>query len=279
MSTEAITCEELKIHNVNEKTAAIAAQVGEYLLKTWGIERIKLKVDDMLYESNSSYEITQESELYQVCRNLAVAEEIYLFLRSANRGGPWWRLESCFMAGLTDDEDIKNNITYRSTDYFDTDSGIVMHLYNENGLQNPGYTDDATCIADIEKWYSYTPVISFSDEDQADNEELHDKIMSIVRELYLGCFGCDEDVFEDAVSDDWADCGEIIGNSALTFSTADIPKIVELVEQLTHIVRDAEIEDYNLEIYAVPCGENDYDFASVAIYLDGDTVKTGYCRF
>ena len=40
-----------------------------------------------------------------------------------------------------------------------------------------------------------------------------------------------------------------------------------------------ETAEFELEIYAVPDGEGDYDFASVAIEATGTAVKDSYCRF
>ena len=47
MSSLAKTYEELTIHNVNQKTAHLAAEVGEYLLKIEDILSISLCCDDI----------------------------------------------------------------------------------------------------------------------------------------------------------------------------------------------------------------------------------------
>ena len=49
MSVDANTYEEMTIHNVNDRTAEVARQLGEYLLKTWGIYKLSLTVDGIHY--------------------------------------------------------------------------------------------------------------------------------------------------------------------------------------------------------------------------------------
>ena len=55
----------------------------------------------------------------------------------------------------------------------------------------------------------------------------------------------------------------------------NITEIVKLANQLAAL----ETAEFELEIYAVPDGEGDYDFASVAMELNGNTIADGYCRF
>ena len=57
--------------------------------------------------------------------------------------------------------------------------------------------------------------------------------------------------------------------------TKNIPEIVKLANRLAAL----ETAEFELEIYAVPNGEGDYDFASVAIEATGTVVKDSYCRF
>lgn len=57
--------------------------------------------------------------------------------------------------------------------------------------------------------------------------------------------------------------------------TKNITEIVKLANQLAAL-ETAELE---LEIYAVPDGKGDYDFASVAIDASCSAVKDTYCRF
>ena len=278
MSIEANTYEELHICNVNEKTAQLCSAVSEYLLKTWGINFISLTVDGCTYESDEDETVEEGSDLYNACQSLATAKEISLKLRSCNGGGVNWRLESAFMKHFTDDAELKDNVTYRSTDYYDTDPGVEMYLYNENGLQQMQYTDSADCVADIKEWYCYTPTFRIADEEQQENTELHERIMAIVNKL-CGLFGLEEEDVEERLEDDWTSFGEIILNGSVRFATKDIPAIKELANQLAALLGGSDSAEFEFEIYAVPDGEGDYDFASVAIALDGTDITDQYCRF
>lgn len=277
MSIDAYTCEELNINNVNEKTANIAGQVSKYLLETWGIINLELIVDGVSYNSTEE-RIEEDSELYSVCLKLADAKEISLSLRSNNGGGASWRIESSFMGSLTDDEALRNNITYKSTDYYDTDSGVEVYLYDKNGLTQPEFDKTAEDVKDIEKWYS-TPTIDITAEDEADNDELHNKITEILANLCTEYFGIDEDETEDKIDDMWEDYGEINFFGGITFSNNDIPAIKDEFNRLVELVRTSDNTEINIEIGAVPDGENDYNFASVAFTVENGEIKTEYCRF
>ena len=50
-------------------------------------------------------------------------------------------------------------------------------------------------------------------------------------------------------------------------------------EKLANQLAALETAEFEFEIYAVPDGEGDYDFASVAIEATGTAVKDSYCRF
>ena len=278
MSIEANTYEELHICNVNEKTAQLCGAVSEYLLKTWGINFVSLTVDGCTYESTEDVTIDEGSDLYNACQGLSTAKKVSLKLRSSNGGGVNWRLESAFMKLFTDDADLKSNATYRSTDYYDTDPGVEMYLYNENGLQRMQYTGSAECVADIKEWYCYTPTFRIADEEQQENAELHERIMAIVNKL-CGLFDLTEEDVEDRLDDDWTSYGEIILNGSVRFATKDIPAIKELANQLVALLAGSDSAEFEFEIYAVPDGEGDYDFASVAVEASDTEVKDSYCRF
>lgn len=278
MSIEANTYEELHICNVNDKTVQLCGAVSEYLLKTWGINLISLTVDGSTYESAEDETIEAGSDLYNACQGLASAKEISLKLRSCNGGGVNWRLESAFMKYFIDDAELQVNVTYRSTDYYDTDPGVEMYLYNENGLQRMQYTGSADSVADIKEWYCYTPTFRIADEEQKENTELHANIMAVVTKL-CGLFGLEEDDVEERLDDDWEDYGEIVLSGSVRFTTENIPKIVALANQLAALIADSDSAKFEFEIYAVPDGADDYDFASVAITLDGAAVADQYCRF
>ena len=279
MSVDANTYEEMTIHNVNDRTAEVARQLGEYLLKTWGICKLSLTVDGVQYGDDVDDKILEGSRLYEVCGKLAEAKEITLAMRSENGGGAGWRLESCFMRALTDDEVIRKNIVYRSTDYYDTDPGIDMYLYDDSGLRQPDYIDSAECVRDIKRWYCYTPTLRIADAEQSENAELHDSIMETLTELCRKCFGLDEDEIEDKLEDDWEDFGEIILNGSLSFANESIPEIVSSLTRLFEQVGQSDTAEIEFEMYAVPDGEDDYNFASVAISYDGEAIRTGFSRF
>ena len=278
MSVEANTYEELTISNVNEKTALLCSAVSEYLLKTWGINYISLTIDGNSYESTEDDRIEEDGDLYHACQNLATAKEIFLKLRSTNDGGADWRLESCFMQYFKDDPGVKENVTYRSSDYYDTNPGVDMYLYNKNGLQRIDYTDTAECVADIKEWYCYTTAIRICDEEQQGNEELHERIMEILAKL-CGLLGFDAEALEDRLSDDWEDYGEIVLDGSVRFATKDIPAIVALANQLFEFFKDSDSAEIEFEIYAVPDGKDDYDFASVAIAIEDNRAVDRYCRY
>ena len=274
MSIEANTYEELSISNVNDKTAQLCGAVSEYLLKTWGINFISLTVDGCTYEGTEDETIEVGSDLYNACRNLVSAKDISLKLRSCNGGGVNWRLESAFMKHFTDDADVKANVTYRCTEYYDTDPGVAMYRYDENGLQCMKYTDPAESVADIKEWYCYTPTLRIADDEQTGNAELHEQLIAIVKKL-CALFGLDEDDMDDRLDDDWEGYGEIVLSGSIRFTTENIPEIVKLANQLAAL----ETAEFEFEIYAVPDGEGDYDFASVAIEATGAKVQYSYCRF
>lgn len=276
MSTEANTYEELNIRNVNDKTAEICVLLGEYLIANWDVRLLKLTVDDKHYETETTF--TEGSELYSACKNLAAAKKVKLAFRSCGRLNVYWRQESSFMKHFTEDQNIKGNVTYRCTEYYDTDSGVEMYRYDGNGLQRMKYNDSAESVADIRGWYCYTPTLRIADDEQMDNAELHEQLITIVKNL-CELFCLDEGNMEDRLDDDWEEYGEIILNGSIRFTTENIPEIVALANQLAALLEDSETAEFEFEIYAIPDGEGDYDFASVAIEASGSAVKDTYCRF
>lgn len=272
MSIEVNSYEELHICNINGKTAAICGLVGEYLIANWGINFLQLTVDGKQYESDEA--IAEGSDLYSVCKGLAEAKEVLLAVRVYGAFSVGWRLEESFMKHFTDDADVKSNVTYRCTEYYDTDPGVAMYRYDENGLQCMKYTDPADSVAEIKAWYCYTPTLRIADDEQAGNAELHEQLIAIVKKL-CDLFDLDEEDIEDRLDDDWEGYGEIVLSGSIRFATENIPEIVALANQLAAL----ETAEFEFEIYAVPDGEGDYDFASVAIEASGTKVKDSYCRF
>ncbi len=93
MSIEATTCEQINVKNNNEQTKAVAKKIGEYMLETWGILNLKMTVDGKAFETDEE-SITEDSEFYEVCKNLDSAKNFEISLRSCNAGGLAWRKES-----------------------------------------------------------------------------------------------------------------------------------------------------------------------------------------
>lgn len=273
MSIEANTYEEIKIINCNAKTSSLAREVGEYLLETWGIISLKLSVDGTEYTCQED-KIEDETELFTVCKSLAKAKEISFSLRTNNNGGAYWRMESCFMGALTDDEDLKNNVTYRSTDYYDQDSCLDVYLYDKNGLIRPEYDKTAEDIEDISGWYCYTPDFTLTTE-ETDNEELHEKILEIMQKLADNLIDCD---VEDFVDDCFED-GEMYINGSFSFETKSIPEIKDLLGELAEELSSYASTEFSAEINAVPEGDNNYNFAVVSIVVADGKAETKYCRF
>ena len=273
MGIEANTYEEIKIINCNEKTASLAKEVGEYLLKTWGIISLKLRVDGAEYTCEED-KIEDGTDLFTACKTLTEAKEISLSLHSNNNGGACWRIESCFMGVLTDDEDLKNNVTYRSTDYYDQDSCVDVYLYNKNGLTSPDYDKTKEDIEDISSWYCYTPDFTLTTE-ETDNEDLHEKILEIMQKLADNLIDCD---IEDFVDDCFED-GEIYINGSFSFETKSIPKLESFLGELANELSLYDSSELSVEINAVPEGENNYNFAIVSIIVADGEVDTKYCRF
>ena len=277
MSITANTCEEMHISIVDEKTAGVARLVGEYLLKTWGIVSLNLTVDGACYGEDVEERIPEGTALHTVCEKLAEAHEISLAMRSENGGGASWRMDAGFMRALTDDETVRNNVVYRSTDYYDTDPRIDLYLFDKQGLRRPGYEQPFDAVADIRQWFCNTPTLRITC-DEAEDEDLHEEILSILTELCTEHFGLDEEETEELLEDEWED-GEISLFGSLAFAGESIPEIIGLLERLQSLVKESEIAEMELELCAVPDGEGDYDFTSVRLNIRDDAVCAGYCRF
>ena len=278
MSISANTYEEMRIHVMDEKTAEVARLVGEYLLKTWGIVSLSLTVDGIRYGEDTEGSIPAGTALHTVCEKLAEAHEITLAMRSENGGGASWRMDAGFMRALTDDTSVRNNVVYRSTDYYDTDSYVDLYLYDAHGLQKPGYEQNCESVADIRRWFCNTPTLRITCDEETENEALHEEILSVLTELCMEHFGLDEDEAEEMLDDDW-EGGAISLFGSLSFAGTSIPEIIALLERLLSLVRKPGTMEMELELCAVPDGEGDYDFASVQFVVRDGTVCAGYCRF
>ena len=276
MSVEVNSCEELHIQNMNEKTAAVCASVGAYLISNWGINELKLCVDGRQYACSEA--IAEGSELAAVCKELAEAKEIRLAVRACGSCSVGWRLESSFMQYFTDDTDVKANVSYRCTEFYDTDNEIMLYRYGESGLQRLGYTDSAAAVADIREWYCYNPVVIISNEAEAENAQLHERLMQLLGDL-CKLLRSDEKDIGARIEDDWEDYGEITVYGGAIFKTENIAAITAIGNELAALANEFEDTDLSFALYAIPDGEGDYNFASVAIELNEDTVYDRYCRF
>ncbi len=199
-------------------------------------------------------------------------------LRSVNGMGAAYRLESSFMKHLTDDEELRQNVTYCSTDYYDCDDYDDMYIYNENGLRKPEYNNAADSVADIREWFCFTPTIHIFAENHEEKTALYGKAIILFKEL-ADALGFDKDAFESHFEDSWADCGELSWYNSTAFTSESIKTIKYIGNQLKKLCDAYDDIDFAFVISAVPNGENDYDFASVRICCEDGEVVDKYCRF
>ena len=254
MSVEANTFEKMSICNINKKTALVAEDVAKYLTQISGIRDFSLDVDGKTYTSNDD---SLPEEILEVCRKLHAAKSIVFSLRSCTYIGISWKEEHGFLKHLTDDPELLDTIEYRCTEYYDQDSGVVIFRYGKKGGSDLEYTTDSSVVRDIATWFCYTPELSLQADDYEDETE--------------------EDM-DDVITDDWGDFGEMIFLHSLTFSTENIPKLLDKLQKLADIAAENNVR-VSLEIAAVPDGENDYDFATVSITLKSGKVVAEYCIF
>ncbi len=269
------TAEKLTLKNKNEKTAAIAEKIGSYLKKTGQIMNLSMDADGKHYEAKGDT-LSNLSSVYALCDNLKNAENIEYFMRSCDNEGLLERLNNDFLGMLDDDPEILQNVTYKSSDY-DDETMTFFCAYDKNGLRYPHeeYEEGIEAVLDIAEWYCPGPDIALA-ADEGDME-LHDFFVSSLKRICtLG--GCEDDELDEAVSDDWEDYGEIILEPALRFSGKDLPEIIEILKAVAKKADENEVE-YSVELYAIPDGDSDYDFASVAIVLEDGEVKAKSVRF
>ena len=279
MSIEANTYEELRIHNVNEQTTKLVAAVSEYLMRVDGIVSISLTVDGHTYNESSLSCIGNHIALSAACRDLTSAKEIALHLRSCNGYGAQWRLDSSFLKLLHSSEQISEHITYRSIDYYDTDSFIDMYLFDEDGLRSPQYTENAACVTDIETWYCYSPSIRIAIDPESVTEALTQKITNIMHRLCKEGFTLSDNDVDELLDDGLEEYGEMIVNGPLSFPSNKLTEITALASELKTCVDEFEDSEFEFEMYAVSDGEDDYEFSSIAITADESKIHIGYCRF
>lgn len=270
MSIEANTFERITIVNANEKTKAVAEAFGEYLLKTWGILSLEMKVDGKEYRSDVDT-VAEDEELAAVCARLGEAKSVTASVRSENEGGLNWRRGSCFLSLLTDEKDVKGYVTYKSTDYYDTDETVDLYCFGENGEEKPEYDQTADAIADIREWFCYTPTIRFECDDSFE-DAVRDAVNAALFRLPVGSGGIDADAIEED------DC-EICLEGSVRFGTENIPMIAAYLQQAVDALQNVPDASAEIFVNALPDGPDDYDFAAVRIRLEDKRVKVEYCRF
>ncbi len=279
MSVEANTFEQIEVKNENEKTAQLAEQIGNYICKQWDIRSLKLVSDGVVYETDE-LQLTPGSDIYNACGSLSSAKYFSIALRSVSGLGLEERKEYYFLSCLDDRGELSDLVTYKSTDYYDTETDVDLCVYGKGGLKAPEYNCSAADVSDIESWYSYTPEVSFVLNSSADNEELHELIIKKLTEILGSICGCDETEIEDQITDDWVEYGEILLGGVISFPNEKIGQITELLSEVCLKLHETDDCEYEIKICAVPNGENDYDFASVCITADqSGKVTAQYCRF
>lgn len=276
MSVEANTFEKMSICNINKKTALVAEDVAKYLTQISGIRDFSLDVDGKTYTSNDD---SLPEEILEVCRKLHAAKSIVFSLRSCTYIGISWKEEHGFLKHLTDDPELLDTIEYRCTEYYDQDSGVVIFRYGKKGGSDLEYTTDSSVVRDIATWFCYTPELSLQADDYED-ETLHCQLLECLKEIAVlaNCGDEIEEDMDDVITDDWGDFGEMVFLHSLTFSTENIPKMLDKLQKLADIAAENNVR-VSLEIAAVPDGENDYDFATVSITLKSGKVVAEYCIF
>lgn len=276
MSIEANTYQELTIKNTNEKTAAIAVALGEYLKNAWGLISLSLHVDGNEYSAEEDEELSGLSEVFDSLRNV---KEINMAMRICDGGGLAWRLESSFMSLFFDDEDIRKNVTYKSTDYYDTDTEVMLYRFGEaGGEQIAAYTEAKEDVADIKEWYCYTPELRIeADTDEVDSIS-HEFLVEAFRKI-CDMTGHEEDDLEDVVDDCWEDDGEMSFNPSMTISAENIPELIETLQAIADAAVQNESAEFSIYINALPCGEGVYEFAATLIEFEDGKVTERYCRF
>lgn len=283
MGIDATTFEEMSLNNVNEKTAVIASKAGSYLLETWGIIKLTLVVDGKKYEQSMGEDhdndhISKDTQLYDVCRNLASCGSFTYSMNSNNGWGLEGRTDE-FIDSLTDDPDLCKNITYKSIDYYDTDDYVDICLYKD-GFKSVSckpydnktnyeledlYDGTLSCIEDISSWYCYTPSVSFTTDDMQNNEELYNVLTENLNMLENNCFRY------ASFDDGWKDYGEIVLEGSLAFDTASIPAIFDGFSKIVAKMKQFDQDGIEIIISAVPDGPDDYWFANVRFeYKNGE---------
>ena len=180
---------------------------------------------------------------------------------------------------LTDDESLTKNISYKSIDYYDTDSFVDACVFDENGLKCASKFDDAfETVADIKEWYSYSPEIHITSEGMNDNTQLHEAVLKNLTEILTSVCEYDEDELDFRLEDDWEDSGDMLIAGSLCFPSSKIKELKSCCENIAREVNKYDSAKLELSINAVPNGEDDYDFAVLSIELKDGSVQVSALR-
>lgn len=268
--------EKIEIKNVNEKTADLAGWLGSYLNGSYEIIKLTVEVDGKQYECDEE-DISEDSELVECCENFKNAKQIKVTLRSENTFESFLCDSEC--GNLFVDEkyadDLKGNVIYHNITYSDTDQEIFMVLFDVDGYK---YVDcDSTGnvgideVKDVTVWYSNTPIIEASVPDElTDNQEFFDAMKEKYRNLL--CLTVDEDwlaeYLEGYIEDCFFDETNIEQPHAMRFKKENIDKVVSVLNDIKTLVDSYEDVELKVEVYALPDGPDDYEFAVLEIKLE-----------
>ncbi len=270
------TFERMHLTNKNEKTAKIAAKLGEYIKAFDGIANLQLTVDGKTYEVKYD-SVKEDSELYKACATLKNAENIDFTMRSSAETGLLERLRDGFMSDFSSDKDICENISYKSTDCSDERPKVLLCAYGENGLCYPhdDFSEGVTAVSDIKEWFCCCPKVAISGGIEGDG--LRGFFMEKLEQICKinGDMGPD---YEDSISDDWDNFGEIILESGVSFTAETLPELLSVFGEINEKSKKNSLE-FELEICAIPDGDGDYDFAAIKIFLENGEIKTHSVRF
>lgn len=269
MSIEANTSESMTLHNVNAETAELAEKYAQYLLKTWGIDSLEITADGESYTCEEE-SFDEDIELAALVRSLPDRADFSVRLLSTNGGGLTWRRE-LFLEWMSENEDaLKENVFYKSMDYYDVDPKIDLCLFDKNGLSypEPQQAEDLTQAEAVSEWFAYSPEIRIETDDP-DDEELHDEVMNALSELMQDVFDADE----DDITDEWED-GEISFDGSLSVAGTDIGAMIEGFRRIGNILSEQESAKMHLDIGFTSENDESRPFAVLHVADDANNGMT-----
>lgn len=266
--------EKLEIKNVNEKTASIADWLGTYLKENDEIIKLTVDVDGKQYESDEE-DISGDSELVECCNGLKDAKQINITLRSENTFESFMQDSDCGNLFVNEQyiDDLKGNVAYRNITYSDTDQEIFMALFDANGYKDVDCDSIGNIgvdkVEDIEVWYSNTPIIEVAVPDElTENQDFFDVLKEKYRNLLS--LTVDEDSVEDYLEDCFFDETNIEQPHVMQFKKENINNIIAALNDIKALAESYKDVELKVEIYALPDGSDDYEFAVLEIKLEND---------